>query len=57
MADERTSPASSRGRTKPIPPTLRPPARFEAKKLDAALLAVLRRRNREPSVFPGFPFN
>jgi hypothetical protein len=35
---------------------LRPPARFEAKKLDAALLAVLRRRNREPSVFPGFPF-
>jgi hypothetical protein len=57
MADERTSPASSRGRTKPIPPALRPSARLEAKQLDAALVAALRRRKRELSVFPGIPFN
>lgn len=57
MADDGTSPASSRGRTKPIPPALRPPARREMKQLDAALLAALRRRTRELNIFPGIPFH
>jgi hypothetical protein len=57
MDDEGTSPARSTGRTKPIPPALQPSARRETKQLDAALLAALRRRTRELSVFPGIPFH
>lgn len=57
MADVSSYPASKRGSTKPLPsrPTVRAP--LAEKHLDAALLAVVRRRKLEQGVLPGVPFH
>jgi hypothetical protein len=57
MTRAASSPASAKGGTKPLPPL--PPLRapLAEKHLDAALLAVIRRRKLEQGVFPGEPFH
>jgi hypothetical protein len=45
------------GGTTPLRPLPLLRAPLPEKRLDAALLAVVRRRKREQSVFPGVPFN
>ena len=48
-------PASTTGSTTLLPPLLRSP--LAEKHLDAALLAVVRRRKLDQSVLPGVPFH
>jgi hypothetical protein len=57
MADAGTYPARTRGSTKQPQPVPLPRASLAEKHLDAALLAVVRRRGLEQSVLPGVPFN
>jgi len=56
MADDGAYPAKT-GSVKPLPSIVpaRPPS--AEKRLDAALLAVIRRRKLEQSVLPGVPFH
>ena len=57
MNDTSRNPARARGGMKPLPrlPLLRAP--LAERHLDAALLAVVRRRKLEQSVLPGVPFH
>lgn len=57
MSDTSRNLARARGDANPLPrlPLLRAP--LAERHLDAALLAVIRRRKREPSVQPGVPFH
>jgi hypothetical protein len=45
------------GGTSPLPPAPLPKLPRDEKHLDAALLAVVRRRRLELGVLPGIPFN